>query len=119
MPEKRDVTGFLKALLLGAALAVTAQKSNAAVTPPQLDRAPADDLTQRLERARTLLAAEQTGTAALIPNEGAQGAAQTMWWRNWGNWHPGWGNGGWRNIHWGNGGWGNGGWHNWHNWRNF
>lgn len=118
-PDKRDVTGFLKALLLGATLAVTAHKSDAAIVAPQPEDQPLNDLTLRLAKAQTLLASEQTGTNALIPGSPAPGAPDTMWWRNWGNWHPGWGNGGWRNVGWRNGGWGNGGWHNWHNWRNF
>jgi hypothetical protein len=55
-----------------------------------------------------------SSVAAATPGATQQGDPNILksWWRNWPNWHNGWGNGGWHN--WRNGwhNWGNG-WHNW------
>jgi hypothetical protein len=119
-PEKRDVTGFLKALLLGGALAVSAPRSEAAISVAKVEGGPSGDLTLRLANARALLAShEHNGPSALIPGTPGVDSPDILWWRNWGNWRPGWGNArrSWGNFRpaWGNGGWGNGGWHNWRN----
>ncbi len=104
------LTGSLRALLLGGALALAStQNSPAAPVSPLTG----NSLETRIQKLRQQLHA--TPDANILTGNGpALDGADAMWWRNV------WGNGGWRNVGWPNGwrnGWRNGGrWGNWRNW---
>jgi rSAM-associated Gly-rich repeat protein len=116
--DSQSLTGFLKALVLGAAVVFGASSSQASLSSrpvtPKPDNDEADEpLENRVERVRKKLSetdsrnnakAEQQPTGEEPKDSAPLDEPQTLWWRNWNNWH----NGGWPN--WRNG-WGNG-WHN-------
>jgi rSAM-associated Gly-rich repeat protein len=122
-PNERSLAKALGALfaLTGGLMLSSTSSANAAANTGSTKAAGGEQFEIRVQKIQEQLGqgpvteVNQDGTST--PN------AQTMWWGNWHNWHPGWG---WRNWHpgwgnggWGNGGWGNGGWHNWHNWHNW
>jgi rSAM-associated Gly-rich repeat protein len=111
--QKRSLIATLKALLVGGAMIAGAQQASAAQAAASTDDAKL--MAERLKRIQERLNGEARN--AVIDRSNGQAPLndlETMWWRNWGNWH----NGGWHN--WRNGwhNWGNG-WHNWGNgWHN-
>jgi len=122
--DSQSLTGFLKALVVGAAVVFGASAAQASLSSkpvtPKPDQDADEPLESRVDRVRKEMAqsdAKQQQPADLPNNSAPLDDAKTMWWRNWGNWHngnwPNWRNGGWRNGNWGNGG---GGWRNGGRW---
>jgi rSAM-associated Gly-rich repeat protein len=109
---KPTITQQLKTLILGGALAVSANSTSSAVVVNDVasGQSPIDARVSKL-----LSSMESGGQSSMNFGEGVEKLAPgTMWWGN-GGWRRGWGNGfrngGFRNG-WGNGGfrngWGNG-----------
>ena|ERR1700733_1660386 len=122
-PNERSLAKSLGALfaLTGGLMLSSASATNVAADSDSGKTNGTEQLEIRVQKVQEQLA-QGPGTE-FKEGEASSANAQTMWWGNWHNWHPGWG---WRNWHpgwgnggWGNGGWGNGGWHNWHNWHNW
>ncbi|MFZ4599492.1 MAG: hypothetical protein ACOYNN_12675 [Terrimicrobiaceae bacterium] len=105
MNPKPSFTSHLKALLLGGAIALSANQSAKAVQAPSDSKKLSPD--DRVAKIRESLQGGGNELSASGLRPGASDA-DVMWWRN------AWGNGGWHNWH---NGWRNGGgWGNWHNW---
>ena len=101
---KPTFTNHLKTLMLGGALALSAnQVANAAAAPA----APVEKSAMDVRVAKVRETLDSTPNALNPGQSTGTDEAGVMWWRNaWGN------GGGWHNWH---NGWHNGGWGNWHN----